>query len=98
MNGVTVTFSASPNDKVEKFIIAARPTTANFHTGRVRVHGSGAFVTPEQLGIPAGQAFFISVSALGKGQHESLFAYPEYRCDASGCVVPAGALNTTVFK
>ena len=97
-NGVTLTFAAAPGDKVEQFIIAARPTTANFHTGRVRVHASGAFVTPQQLGIPAGQSFFISVSALGNGQHESLFAYPEYRCDASGCVVPAGALNITAFQ
>jgi hypothetical protein len=96
--GVTLTFAAAPGDKVEQFIIAARPTTANFHTGRVRVHASGAFVTPQQLGIDAGQAFFISVSALGNGDHESLFGYPEYRCDASGCVVPAGALNITAFK
>jgi Peptidase family M28 len=98
VSGVNVTFAAAPGDKVEQFIIAARPTTANFHTGRVRVHHSGAFVTPQQLGIAAGQPFFISVSALGNGQHESLFAYPEYRCDASGCVVPAGALDITVFK
>ena len=98
VSGVNLTFSAAPGDKVEKFIVAARPTTANFYTGRVRVKGTQAFVKPDQLGIPAGQAFFISVSALSDGQHESLFAYPEYRCDASGCVVPAGALNTTVFK
>jgi len=98
VGGVTLTFAAAPGDKVEQFIIAARPTTANFHTGRVRVHASGAFVTPQQLGIPAGQPFFISVSALGNGQHESLFAYPEYRCDASGCIVPNGALDITGFK
>jgi Peptidase family M28 len=98
VSGVNLTFSAAPGDKVQKFIVAARPTTANFYTGRVRVHKSGAFVTPQQLGIPAGQAFFISVSALSDGQHESLFAYPEYRCDASGCVVPASALDTTAFK
>jgi len=53
-SGVTVTFAAAPGDKVEQFIIAARPTTANFHTGRVRVHHSGAFVTPQQLIVPAG--------------------------------------------
>ena len=98
VNGVNLTLSAAPGDKVEKFIVAARPTTENFYTGRVRVKGPQAFVTPDQLGIPAGQAFFISVSALGDGKHESLFAYPEYRCDASGCIIPAGALNTTAFK
>jgi hypothetical protein len=98
VSGVNLTFSAAPGDKVEHFIVAARRTTENFYTGRVRVKGPNAFVKPHQLGIPAGQAFFISVSALGNGQHESLFAYPEYRCDASGCVVPTGALNTTAFK
>ena len=97
-HGVTVTFNAAPGDKVEKFIVAARPTTANFQTGRVRVEGNRAFVTPRQLGITPGQAFFISVSAIGNGNHESLFAYPEFRCDASGCAVPAGALDITASK
>jgi len=96
--GVNVTFAAAPGDEVEKFIVAARPTTANFHTGRVRVEGNRAFVTPQQLGIAPGQPFFISVSAQGDGHHESLFAYPEFRCDATGCAIPAGALNTTASK
>jgi len=97
-SGVNVTFSAAPGDKVKHFIVAARPTTASFHTGRVRVQGTSAFVTPKQLGIAPGQAFFISVSAQGDGHHESLFGYPEYRCDASSCVVPAGALDITTSK
>ena len=96
-HGVNLTFAAAPGDKVDKFIVAARSTTSNFYTGRVRAHGSSAFVTARKLGIPAGQPFFISVSAQDD-EHESLFAYPEYRCDASGCVIPAGALNTTVFQ
>jgi hypothetical protein len=96
--GVNVTFAAAPGDKVEKFIVAARPTNANFHTGRVRVEGTSARVTPAQLGIAPGQPFFISVSAQGEGHHESLFAYPEFRCDATGCAIPAGALNITATK
>jgi hypothetical protein len=71
-HGVTVTFSAAPGDKVEKFIVAARPTTSNFQTGRVRVEGTRATVTAAQLGIPAGQPFFISVSALGDGHQVAL--------------------------
>jgi hypothetical protein len=39
--------------------------------------------------------YFVSVAAVDAAGHESLFAYPEYRCDASGCVVPAAALNIT---
>jgi hypothetical protein len=97
-HGVTVTFNAAPGDDVEKFIVAARPTTANFHTGRVRVEGTRARVTARQLGIAPGQSFFISVAAQGDGHHESLFAYPEFRCDATGCAIPAGALNTTASK
>jgi hypothetical protein len=38
------------------------------------------------------------VSAQGDGGHESLFAYPEFRCDGSGCAIPAGALNITASK
>jgi hypothetical protein len=97
-NGVTVTFSAAPGDEVEQFVVAARATNENFYSARVRVKESGAFVTPQQLGMAPGQSFFISVSARGDGQHESLFAYPEYRCDASGCALPNGALNTTASK
>jgi hypothetical protein len=97
-HGVTVTFTAAPGDKVEKFIVAARSTGENFYSGRVRVERSGAFVTPQQLKIAPGQSFFVSVSAQGEGGHESLFAYPEFRCDASGCAIPAGASNITASK
>jgi hypothetical protein len=96
--GVHLTIAAAPGDKVEEFIVAARPTTASFYTGRVVVERSTAFVTPRQLGIAPGQAFFISVSARSDGERESLFGYPEYRCDASGCVIPDGALNITASK
>ncbi|TMA18094.1 MAG: hypothetical protein E6J85_15575 [Deltaproteobacteria bacterium] len=97
-SGVRVTFNAAPGDKVEKFIVAARATNENFHRGRVRVEGTNAFVTPAQLGFAPGEPFFISVSALGDGNHESLFAYPEFRCDATACVIPAGALAITASK
>ncbi|MFL5427104.1 MAG: hypothetical protein ACJ783_18960, partial [Myxococcales bacterium] len=64
----------------------------------VRVRGTSALVTAAQLGIAPGQAFFISVAAESNGHHESLFGYPEFRCDATGCVVPAGALKITDSK
>jgi hypothetical protein len=102
--GVTVTFSAAPGDKVEKFIVAARATTENFYSARVSVEAEEergvvtASVTPQQLNMTPGQSFFISVAAQGDGRHESLFAYPEYRCDAAACVVPPDATATTVFK
>ena len=103
-HGVTLTFNAAPGDKVEKFIVAARATSENFYRARVRVEAEGrrgsvtAFVTPQQLEMAPGQSFFISVSARGDGGHESLFAYPEFRCDGSGCAIPAGALDITASK
>jgi hypothetical protein len=42
-----------------------------------------------------GGAFYISVAAVDAEGHESLFAYPETRCDAMGCVVPPDSLNVT---
>jgi len=62
------------------------------------VTGTTATVTGAQLGIAPGQPFFISVAAQGEGHHESLFGYPEFRCDAAACVVPAGALAITASK
>ena len=97
-HGVNVTFAAAAGDRVENFIVAARSTGENFYRARVRVRGTGAFVTPAQLGLAPGQPFFISVAAQGEGHHESLFGYPEFRCDAAGCAIPAGALAITASK
>jgi hypothetical protein len=96
--GVNLTFAAAAGDRIQTFIVAARSTGENFHSGRVRVRGTSAFVTAAQLGIAPGQPFFISVAAQDDGHHESLFGYPEFRCDASACVVPAGALAITTSK
>jgi len=94
-SGVRVTFNAAPGDKVEKFIVAARGKDENLYRARVRVEGTNAFVTPQQLKMAPGEIFFISVAAQGDGNHESLFAYPEFRCDATKCEIPANALRIT---
>src|SRR3954471_16809009 len=62
-NSVNVTFAAAAGDRIETFIVAARSTGENFYIARVRVRGTSATVTAAQLGIPAGQPFFISVAA-----------------------------------
>ena len=54
--------------------------------------------SPGDLGIAGQSAYFVSVAAVDAQGHESLFAYPEYRCDASGCVVPTGALDVTATR
>jgi hypothetical protein len=53
-------------------------------------------VQATDLGIGGASAFFVSVAAVDAQGHESLFAYPEYRCDGTSCVVPPGALDVTV--
>jgi len=89
-NAVTLTKITAQADNVNKFVVAARLTTSNFHNkDRVPVVGTSATVTPKQLGIHEGESFFISISAVDDVGHESLFAWPEYRCDAAGCVAPA---------
>lgn len=40
------------------------------------------------LDLTPGESFFISVAAVDEAGHASLFAYPECRCDATGCAVP----------
>ena len=82
---------------VDHYAIAARSTIENFYHTRVAVSASkmSQSVTAADLGLAAGAAFFISVAAVDAAGHESLFAYPEYRCDATSCVVQPGSLNVT---
>jgi hypothetical protein len=50
----------------------------------------------QDLGIPPATAYYVSISAVDAAGHESLYAYPEYRCDPTNtCSQPADALNVT---
>jgi hypothetical protein len=97
---VTVTWSATAGDAIDHFVIAARATTENFYRRRVTVSAGATSrtVTPAELGLTAGQAFLMSVAAVDAKGHESLFAYPEFRCAGSSCALPAGALNVTAAR
>ena len=78
-------------------MLAGRATTENLYRARLAVPattGSMA-VSPGDLQLADAAAFFVSVAAVDAEGHESLFAYPEYRCDSSGCQVQAGSLDTT---
>jgi acetylornithine deacetylase/succinyl-diaminopimelate desuccinylase-like protein len=81
---------------VDHYVVAARPVTENFYHTRVSISKSAASqsVTASDLGLKDG-AFYISVAAVDAAGHESLFAYPEYRCDATSCVVPPDSLDVT---
>lgn len=82
---------------VDHYVIAARATTENFYHSRVVVPGSSTShqVSAAELGLAAGSAFFMSVASVDAAGHESLFGYPEYRCDSAGCAIQSGSLDIT---
>jgi len=82
---------------VDHYVVAGRAVTENFYHSKVSVPktDSQKSVTAKDLGLNGAPAFFVSVAAVDADGHESLFAYPEYRCDASSCVVQPGSLNVT---
>jgi hypothetical protein len=84
---------------VDHYVIAARPASENFYHSRVVVPAgkTSQAVTSAELGI-AGGNFYVSIAAVDAAGHESVFAYPEYRCTAAGCVVPPDALNVTAMQ
>jgi peptidase M28-like protein len=93
VNGVRVSFQRTgEEDGVDHFVVAARPVTENLYHQRIRLEDDDhdRLIRPERLGITPGDAFFISVAAVDERGHESLFAFPEVRCDSTGCAVPAG--------
>jgi len=94
MNGVRVSFQRTHGEAgVDHFVVAARPVTENLYHQRVVLDDgddSDRLIRPERLGITPGEAFFVSVAAVDERGHESLFAFPEVRCDSTGCAVPAG--------
>jgi hypothetical protein len=94
---VMLTFAAPVSGPaVDHYVVAARPVTENFYHTRVTIPKdiTSKSVTASDLGL-AGGAFYISVAAVDAGGHESLFAYPEYRCDTTSCVVPPDSLDVT---
>ena len=94
----TLAWSAPSAGPVDHYVVAARPVTENLYRRRVRVDGTGGSLRAVDLGISDASAFFVSVSAVDAAGHESLFAYPESRCDASGCGVQPVWLNVTAVN
>jgi hypothetical protein len=86
---------------VDHYVISARPTTENFYRTRVVVPDTVSSATVrvlEDLGIPAGTSYYVSVAAVDAAGHESLYAYPEYRCSSTSCRVPSGSLDVTATR
>jgi hypothetical protein len=101
-NTVTLTWSApASGPDVDHYVISARLTTENFYRTRFVVAGTATTADArvmEDLSLPAGADYFISVAAVDAEGHESLYAYPEYRCSAGACIVPDGALDVTATR
>jgi hypothetical protein len=85
--GVKVSFDPPQTGAVDHYIVAARPVTENFYHNRVvyRTIDKNRLLTSQDLGLNPGGSFFISAASVDKAGHESLFTYPEIRCDTSSC-------------
>lgn len=99
---VKLTWSApASGPAVDHYVISARPITENFYRTRFAVAGTATSATArvvEDLGLPSGSTYFVSVAAVDVAGHESLYGYPEYRCSSSGCVVQSGSTNVTATR
>ena len=88
--------SGSP---VDHYVISARTSAENFYRVRMVISGDVTWATADvfqDLGIPPATAYYISIAAVDAAGHESLYAYPEYRCDSTNtCSQPDDALNVT---
>ena len=91
--------SGSP---VDHYVISARTSAENFYRMRMVISGGLTSATADvfqDLGIPPATAYYVSIAAVDAAGHESLYAYPEYRCDSTNtCSQPADALDVTATK
>ena len=97
VQGISVRFEEPEEGRAHHFVVAARSVNENFYRRRVTLsgHGEDQVISPQTLGLNPGESFYVSVSAVDARGHESLFAYPEVRCDSSSCAIPAYAYNVT---
>ena len=87
---------------VDHYVISARPYSQNFYRTRFLTPAGSTSATvqiTQDLGIPSGTPYYVSVAAVDATGNESLYAYPEYRCDETNvCSAPRDALNVTATK
>ena len=98
--GVSVRFDEPEEAHAHHFIVAARSVNENFYRQRVVLSGEGdeQVISPQALGLSPGDSFYVSVASVDAKGHESLFAWPEVRCDSSACVIPAYAAPAAVIS
>ena len=96
MTGVKLHFERPEDSFVDHFVVAARSINENFYRQRVVIaHPGGQPITAQTLGLNPGDSFYISIASVDRHGHESLFAYPEVRCDATSCAIPSYAFDVT---
>jgi acetylornithine deacetylase/succinyl-diaminopimelate desuccinylase-like protein len=98
-----LTWSApSSGPPVDHYVISARTATENFYRTRFSVAGNLTTATArvvQDLGLPSGTSYYVSIAAVDASGHESLYAYSEYRCNSSNtCSRPSDALNVTATR
>ena len=82
--------SGSP---VDHYVISARTSAENFYRSRMVISGDLTSATVnvfQDLGIPPATAYYVSIAAVDAAGHESLYAYPEYRCDSTNTCSQTG--------
>jgi hypothetical protein len=94
LQGVRFHFEG-PEGRVDHFVIAARSINENFYRQRVVISDDGGRISAQTLGFNPGDSFYISVASVDRRGHESLFAYPEVRCDSNSCAIPSYANDVT---
>ncbi len=79
------------------YAVAARPVGETYYRKRIEVSAEKtAFeASATDFGILTVEPLYVSVAAVDAAGHESLFAYPELRCDEKQCALPPGALEVT---
>jgi hypothetical protein len=97
VQGISIKFDEPERGHVDHFVVAARSVDENFYRQRIAIarRNEDQVISPQALGLNPGDSFFVSVSAVDGQGHESLFAYPEVRCDSTSCAIPSYAFNVT---
>jgi hypothetical protein len=96
VHGIRVSFDEPATGHVDHVVVAARSVNENFYRQRVvlfdgdRKDGHRA-ISPQALGFNPGDSFYVSVASVSRRGHESLFSWPEVRCDSSSCMIPSYA-------
>jgi acetylornithine deacetylase/succinyl-diaminopimelate desuccinylase-like protein len=85
---------------VDHYVVSTRSVSENLYRIRLVVPNDVISTTlnlVDDLGILSGNSY-ISVAAVDAAGHESLYAYPEFRCSTRSCSVPSGSLSVTATR